>query len=127
MNGSLCPQQQTASPMSESSTTTRFCWYQRARQSDFGGNPARVSVIPPAGITPDNRPRQRAPISTDRRHYRTVRRRDVGHLDVEFTIEDPKIYNKPISFKVTHLLEVDSDIIEYFCNEGEKDFAHIVK
>src|SRR6516165_393259 len=54
-------------------------------------------------------------------------RRDVGHLDVEITISDPRSYNKPFSFKVTHLLEVDSDIVEYFCNEGEQDLALIVK
>jgi len=67
------------------------------------------------------------PHSEDLHITERYRRRDVGHLDVEFTIEDPKTYNKPISFKVTHLLELDSDIIEYFCNEGEKDFVHIVK
>jgi hypothetical protein len=55
------------------------------------------------------------------------RRRDVGHLDVETTIDDSKSYNKPFTFKVTHLLEVDSDIVEYFCNEGERDLVHMVK
>jgi hypothetical protein len=55
------------------------------------------------------------------------RRRDVGHLDLETTIEDLKYYNKPFSFKVTHLLEVDSDIMEYFCNEGERDIVRMVK
>jgi hypothetical protein len=54
------------------------------------------------------------------------RRRDVVHLDVETTIDDPKYYNKPFSFKVTHLLEVDSDIVEYFCTEAERDLAHMV-
>jgi hypothetical protein len=48
------------------------------------------------------------------------RRRDVGHLDVEITIDDRKSYNKPFTLKVTHLLEVDSDMLEYVCNEGEK-------
>jgi len=53
------------------------------------------------------------------------RRRDVAHLDVETTIDDPRYYNKPFSFKVTHRLEVDSDIVEYFCTEAEKDLAHM--
>jgi len=51
------------------------------------------------------------------------RRRDVGHLDVEITIDDRRFYNRPFTFKVTHLLEVDSDMLEYVCNEGEKDLA----
>jgi hypothetical protein len=49
------------------------------------------------------------------------RRRDFGHLDVEITIDDPKMYTKPFSFKVTQGLVPDSDILESFCNENEKD------
>jgi len=65
------------------------------------------------------------PHSEDMHITERYRRGDVGHLDVETTIEDLKFYNKPFSFKVTHLLEVDSDIVEYFCNEAEKDLAHM--
>jgi hypothetical protein len=54
-------------------------------------------------------------------------RPDVSHLNVEITIDDPKSYNKPFTFKVTHLLEVDSDIMEYICTEGERDREHMVK
>jgi hypothetical protein len=52
------------------------------------------------------------------------RRRDFGHLDVEMTFDDPKIYTQPITIKVTQDLLADSDILEYFCNENEKDRAH---
>jgi hypothetical protein len=55
------------------------------------------------------------------------RRRNVGSLDVEITIDDAKTYNKPFTFKVTHLLQADSDILEYICNENEKDRAHMVR
>jgi hypothetical protein len=53
------------------------------------------------------------------------RRRDFGHLDLELTIDDPKMYTKPFTIKVTHLLQADSDILEYFCAENEKDRAHL--
>lgn len=53
------------------------------------------------------------------------RRRDFGHLDLELTFDDPKMYTKPFSIKVTHLLMPDSDIFEYFCTENEKDRAHM--
>ena len=49
------------------------------------------------------------------------RRRDFGHMDVEITIDDPKWYTKPFTIKVTHLLQPDTDILEYFCNENEQD------
>ena len=53
------------------------------------------------------------------------RRRDFGHMDLQITIDDPKMYTKPVTFKVTQLLLPDSDILEYFCTENEKDRAHI--
>ena len=53
-------------------------------------------------------------------------RRDFGHLDVEMTFDDPKMYTKPFTIKVTHLLQADSDILEFFCNENEKDRVHLV-
>jgi hypothetical protein len=51
-------------------------------------------------------------------------RRDFGHLDVEMTFDDPKMYTKPFSIKITHQLIPDSDILEYFCAENEKDRPH---
>jgi len=52
-------------------------------------------------------------------------RRDFGHMDLQITIDDPKMYTKPFTFKVTQLLLPDSDIFEYFCTENERDRAHI--
>ena len=52
-------------------------------------------------------------------------RRDFGHLDLQVTIEDPKMYLRPITVKVTELLIPDSDVLESFCNENEKDRAHL--
>ena len=42
------------------------------------------------------------------------RRRDFGHLDVEMTFDDPKMYTKPFTIKVPHDLLPDSDIFEMF-------------
>ena len=52
-------------------------------------------------------------------------RRDFGHLDLQITIDDPKMYLKPVTVKVTELLVPDSDVLESFCNENEKDRAHL--
>jgi hypothetical protein len=54
-------------------------------------------------------------------------RRDFGHLDVEMTFDDPTMYTKPFSIKVTWDLWPDSDIFEFVCNENEKDRAHAPK
>jgi hypothetical protein len=55
------------------------------------------------------------------------RRRDFGHMDVEMTFDDPRMYTKPFTIKFTEELWADSDIFEYFCNENEKDLAHTGK
>jgi hypothetical protein len=55
------------------------------------------------------------------------RRRDVGHLDVQVTFDDPVYYTRPFSMKFTHLLQPDTDILEYVCNENEKDREHMVR
>ena len=54
------------------------------------------------------------------------RRRDFGHLDVEMTFDDPPLYTKPFTIKYTQELVADSDILETFCNENERDRVHEV-
>jgi hypothetical protein len=55
------------------------------------------------------------------------RRHDFGHLDVEMTFDDPRMYTKPFTIKVAHNLLADGDIFESFCDQNEKDRAHLVK
>jgi hypothetical protein len=52
------------------------------------------------------------------------RRRDVGHMDVEVTIEDPKAYRKPIVYTLRQTLSLDEELLENFCTENEKDAPH---
>jgi hypothetical protein len=51
-------------------------------------------------------------------------RRDFGHLDLDLTVDDPRMYTKPFTIKVPHDLLADSDIFESFC-ENERDRAHL--
>ena len=53
------------------------------------------------------------------------RRRDFGHIDVEVTVDDPKMYTKPFTVKFTEVLKPDTDILEAFCSENEKDRVHL--
>jgi len=54
-------------------------------------------------------------------------RRDFGHMDLSVTVDDPKMYTRPFTIKVTELLLPDTDILESVCNENEKDRAHLDK
>jgi hypothetical protein len=67
------------------------------------------------------------PRSESMRITERYRRRDVGHLDVAITFDDPVNYTRPFTINVTHLLQPDTDILEYFCNENERDRAHMGK
>jgi hypothetical protein len=54
------------------------------------------------------------------------RRRDVGHMDVEITFEDPKAYAKPIRIAVEARLQPDTELIEYVCAENERSRPHLI-
>jgi hypothetical protein len=51
-------------------------------------------------------------------------RRDFGHLDIEMTFDDPKMYTRPFTIHVPHNLLADADIFETF-PENEKDCSHM--
>jgi hypothetical protein len=53
-------------------------------------------------------------------------RRDFGHMDVQITVDDPTMYTQPFTLKIGQRLLPDTDLIESFCLENEKDRAHIV-
>lgn len=53
-------------------------------------------------------------------------RRDLGHMDVQFIINDPKAYAKPWTVNANiHLLPGD-ELIEHICEEDNKDPVHMV-
>jgi len=64
------------------------------------------------------------PRSEEMRTTERFRRIDYGHLEVEFTFNDPKAYTKPWSVTVPFILLPDTDIIENIC-ENEKDVEHV--
>ncbi len=65
------------------------------------------------------------PRSTDMRIEERFRRRDYGHMDLTITITDPQIFTKPISFSVVEELLPDTDLLEHYCVENERDDAHM--
>src|SRR5579884_2608002 len=54
------------------------------------------------------------------------RRKNFGTLEVTATIDDPKTYAKPWTTTVqTMHLQLGTDILEFICNENEKDIPHM--
>jgi len=52
-------------------------------------------------------------------------RRDFGHMDIEMTIDDPKVFTRPFTFQVPFELIADQDLFEMYCDENEKDRGHL--
>ncbi len=53
------------------------------------------------------------------------RRVDYGHLEIEVTIDDPKAYTKPWTVTVHQRIMLDTDLIEFVCQENERDAPHL--
>ncbi len=53
-------------------------------------------------------------------------RRDFGHIDLLVTVDDPKAYTKPWTVHLGLTLMADGELIEYVCDEDEKDYKHLV-
>jgi hypothetical protein len=55
-----------------------------------------------------------------------LRRPDLGHLEIEFSIEDPGAYRRHWIIKRVADLDPNDEIGEYVCTEGERDAVHMV-
>jgi hypothetical protein len=53
------------------------------------------------------------------------RRRDFGHMDLEMTIDDPKAFTRPFSFRMDKTLTPDTDLFESVC-ENDRSVPHML-
>jgi hypothetical protein len=49
-----------------------------------------------------------------------IRRPDYGHLEIEVTVDDPKVYTKPWTITLHQHIVVDTELIDEQCLENEK-------
>ena len=48
-----------------------------------------------------------------------------GRMELQLTLDDPETFTRPVSLKFNLLLLPDTDLIESFCAEDEKDLKHV--
>jgi hypothetical protein len=53
------------------------------------------------------------------------RRLDFGHMELQLTVDDPQTYTRSFAVTLRQNLLADSDLLESFCAENEKDAAHV--
>jgi hypothetical protein len=52
-------------------------------------------------------------------------RKDYGHMDLTITIDDPGAYTKPWTVKQDVTLLPDTELLEFVCNENNRDLEHL--
>jgi hypothetical protein len=67
-----------------------------------------------------------SPLTSGAKITERFHRPNYGSMEIEMTVEDPKAYTKPWTAKQSLALQLDSDLLEYVCLEGERDSAHMV-
>ena len=53
------------------------------------------------------------------------RRLNYGNMEIEITVDDRKAYTKPWTVTVHHRIMLDTDLIEFVCQENERDARHM--
>jgi hypothetical protein len=61
-----------------------------------------------------------SPLTDQAKIVERYRRPSYGRLEIDVTIDDPKAYTKPFTVRVNQQIQVDSDMIEFICNENQQ-------
>jgi hypothetical protein len=54
-----------------------------------------------------------------------MRRPNYGTLELEITIDDPKVYTRAFTVNMTQNIELDTELIDEFCLENEKSYQRM--
>jgi hypothetical protein len=65
------------------------------------------------------------PVTTNARITERFRRVNYGMLEIEITIDDPKTFTKPWSYKLTQRLMPNTELIEFVCAENNRSLPHL--
>jgi hypothetical protein len=66
-----------------------------------------------------------SPMSDAAKMTETFRRKNFGTMEIELTIDDPKVYTKPFTVTLNEILEADTELADEICAEGEKDYERL--
>jgi hypothetical protein len=53
-------------------------------------------------------------------------RPNFGTLDITITVDDPKAYTAPWTTTIRQLIALDTELLDYVCQENEKDVQHLI-
>jgi hypothetical protein len=71
--------------------------------------------------------RNGSPLTEAAKITERFRRVNYGRLEIDLTVDDPKAYTKPWTVRLNQFITVDTDLMDYYCAENEKDAGHYTK
>ena len=66
-----------------------------------------------------------SPMSDAAKMTERLRRPNYGTLDVEITVDDPKVYTRPWTVSMRQGIELDTELVDEFCLENEKSYQRM--
>jgi hypothetical protein len=66
------------------------------------------------------------PMTDAARMTERFRRVNFGRMEIEITVNDPKAYTKPWTVRLNQIIKLDTDLLDFVCNENEKDTSHLL-
>ena len=67
-----------------------------------------------------------SPMSSAARMTERIRRPEFGTLEIELTVDDPKVYTRAWTVSLTQTLALDLELIDEFCLENEKSYQRMI-
>src|SRR5262249_25581536 len=64
------------------------------------------------------------PLTSEGKTIERLRRPSFGNLEIDVTIDDPKAYTKPFTVRVNQRIMLDTELIEFICED--RDATHYV-
>lgn len=61
-----------------------------------------------------------SPLTDQGRIVERFTRDTYGHMTIDVTIDDPSAYTEPFTVRIEHGIMLDTNLIEFICNENEK-------
>jgi len=68
-----------------------------------------------------------SPMGSAAKMIERITRPNFGTLNVDLTIDDPKTYTKPFTVKLTQLIELDTELVDEICAEGEQSYERMIR
>jgi hypothetical protein len=67
-----------------------------------------------------------SPMSDAAKMTERIRRPNFGSLEIDVTVDDPKVYTRPWTVSLKQMLALDLELMDEFCLENEKSYQRMI-